>query len=100
MQKPEQGAGSRFPPVPVIIFPNWREMLNQASLSRPVISPLNSQPSTLNRLTAWRRRPFNPPARTPCEDAGATFLQPDWARHQPARSLLAAGFPRLEDHSG
>ena len=35
MQKPEQGTGSRFPPVPVIIFPNWREMLNQASLSGP-----------------------------------------------------------------
>jgi hypothetical protein len=33
MHKPEQGAGGRFSPVPTIIFPNWREMLNQASLS-------------------------------------------------------------------
>ena len=31
MQKPEHGAGGRFPQVPVIIFPNWREMLNQAA---------------------------------------------------------------------
>ena len=33
MQKLQQCAGGLFSPVPTIIFPNWREMLNQASLS-------------------------------------------------------------------
>ena len=35
MQKPDEGSGGRFPQVPAIIFPNWREMLNRAPLSPP-----------------------------------------------------------------